>query len=393
MSTELSQKTGKQRIELDYSQLDSDKMRVNMGPQHPSTHGVLRLEVEVDGEIVTDVVPHMGYLHRCFEKCAENSTYPQVIPYTDRLDYISSMCNEWPYVMGVEKMLGIKVSDKVEYQRVILAELNRIANHQIAVATFGLDAGAFTPFLYFFRDREFILSIFEKVCGARLLYNHFWIGGMSRDVYPTFKEDVSWVINQVRATNKEVEDLLLYNKIFVDRTAKIGILPADVAINYACSGPMLRASGVKFDLRKNDSYSVYDRFDFNAVTIEAGKELVGVVGDCWNRTYLRMLEMEESCKIIEQALEQMPTEGDVHENCPKKIRPPKGELYSRAENPKGEHGFYIISNGKDQPERVKCRSASFVNLSVLPEISKGYMIADLILILGSVDIVLGDVDR
>lgn len=393
MSTELSQNNGKQKIELDYSQLDLDKMRINMGPQHPSTHGVLRLEVEVDGEIVTEVVPHIGYLHRCFEKCAENSTYPQVIPFVDRLDYISSMCNEWPYVMGVEKLMGIEVSDKVQYQRVILAELNRIANHQIAVATFGLDAGAFTPFLYFFRDREYVLSILEKVCGARLLYNHFWIGGMSRDVYPTFKEDALWVVNQVRKTNKEIENLLLYNKIFVDRTANIGILPADVAINYACSGPVLRGSGVKLDLRKCEPYSVYDKIDFNMAYIEAGKELVGVIGDCWNRTYVRMMEMEESCRIIEQALQQMPSEGDVREKCPKKVRPPKGEIYSKAESPKGELGFYIVSNGKDQPERVKCRPGSFINLAVLPEISKGYMIADLILILGSIDIVLGEVDR
>jgi len=378
------------KVELNFDMIDSDRMRLNVGPQHPSTHGVLRLEVELDGEIVTEVIPHIGYLHRCFEKHAENMTYPQVIPYIDRMDYISSMNNEWPYVMGVEKLMDIKVPEKVEYIRVIMAELNRIANHEIAVAAFGLDAGAFTPFLYLFRDREFILSIFEKVCGGRLLYNYFWIGGLSADIYPTFKDDVLSIIKQIRITNKEVMDLLINNKIFIDRTANIGILPADVAINYACSGPVLRGSGVPFDLRRSEPYSIYDRFDFE---VQIGRGEMGTIGDCWDRNIVRMREMEESCKIIEQALAQMPTEGDVRSAIPKKIRPPKGEIYCRAENPKGELGFYIISDGKDKPSRVKARGTSFVNLAVLPEISKGYMFADLIMILGSIDIVLGEVDR
>lgn len=380
----------KRKVELNFDMIDSDRMRLNVGPQHPSTHGVLRLEVEIDGEIVTEVIPHIGYLHRCFEKHAENMTYPQVIPYIDRMDYISSMNNEWPYVMAIEKLMDIKVPEKVEYIRVIMAELNRIANHEIAVAAFGLDAGAFTPFLYLFRDREFILSIFEKVCGGRLLYNYFWIGGLSADIYPTFKEDVLAIIKQVRITNQEVMDLLIKNKIFIDRTANVGILPADVAINYACSGPVLRGSGVPFDLRRSEPYSIYDRFDFE---VQTGKGEMGTVGDCWDRNIVRMREMEESCKIIEQALAQMPTEGDVRSAIPKKVRPPKGEIYSRAENPKGELGFYIISDGKDKPVRVKARGTSFVNLAVLPEISKGYMFADLIMILGSIDIVLGEVDR
>lgn len=377
-------------VELEYSRIDSERMRVNMGPQHPSTHGVLRLEVEIDGEIVTEVIPHLGYLHRCFEKHAENMTYPQVIPFVDRLDYISSMSNELPYVMGVEKLMGIKVPERVEYIRVIMAELNRIASHQIAVAAFGLDAGAFTPFLYLFRDRELIISLFEKASGGRLLYNYFWVGGLMADVHPTFKEDVLDVIKQIRNTNKELLDLLIYNKIFIDRTANIGILPADVAINYACSGPMLRGSGVKYDLRRNEPYSIYDRFDFD---VQVGKGEAGTIGDCWDRNIVRMREMDESCRIIEQAIAQMPNQGDVREAVPKKVRPPVGEIYSRAENPKGELGFYIISDGKDKPFRVKARACTFVNLSVLPEISKGYLFADLVLILGSVDIVLGEIDR
>lgn len=378
------------KLDLEYSQLGSDKMRLNVGPQHPSTHGVLRLEVEVDGEIVNEVIPHLGYLHRSFEKHCENMTYPQVIPYLDRMDYIAAMNNEWVYAMAMEKMLDIKVSDKVEYIRVIVAELNRIANHQIAIGTFGLDAGAFTPFLFYFRDREEIIWILEKLSGARLLYNYFKIGGLARDIYPGFKEDCLKVVKQVRKTNAEVMDLLMMNGIFIKRTAKVGILPADVAINYACSGPVLRGSGVKYDLRKDEPYSIYDRFDFD---IPVGDGEVGVVGDCWNRNIVRVREMEESCRIIEQALEQMPMEGDVQENVKKRVKPPVGEVYMRAENPKGDLGMYIVSNGTDKPERLKARGSSFVNLSVIPEISKGYMFADLILILGSIDIVLGEVDR
>lgn len=288
------------KIELDYSQLDSDRMRLNVGPQHPSTHGVLRLEVELDGEIVTDVVPHVGYLHRCFEKHCEKMEYPMVTPYIDRLDYISSMNNEWPYVMGVEQMMGIKVSDKVEYLRVIVSELNRIANHQIAIATFGLDAGAFTPLLWLFRDREMILAILEKLSGGRLLYNYFRVGGMAADVYPTFKEDVMAAINQARKTNPEILNLLLMNKIFIDRTANVGVLPADVGINYGCTGPMLRGSGIPYDLRKTEPYSIYDRFDFE---VQVGKGEVGTVGDCWDRNIVRYREIEQSCNIIEQAFD------------------------------------------------------------------------------------------
>ncbi len=380
----------KKNVDVAYSLLESDRMRLNVGPQHPSTHGVLRLEVELDGEIVTEVVPHIGYLHRCFEKHCENMTYPQCIPFIDRLDYISSMSNEFPYVIGVEKLAGIKVSERVEYIRVIMAELNRIANHQVAVATFGLDAGAFTPFLYLFRDREIIITIFEKASGGRLLYNYFWVGGLAADVHPTFKEDVLRAIRIIRETNAEIIDLLIENKIFIERTANVGILPADVAVNFGCSGPMLRGSGVPYDVRKAAPYSVYDRFDFD---IPVGKGEKGTVGDSWDRNIVRMDEMEQSCRIIEQALEQMPKDGDVKENVPTRVKVPKGEIYVKAENPKGELGFYIVSEGKPKPERLRARATSFVNLSVINEISKGYMFADLIVILGSIDIVLGEVDR
>lgn len=379
-------------IDIAYSAMQSDRMRLNVGPQHPSTHGVLRLEVELDGEIVTDVIPHVGYLHRCFEKYAEESEYPQVIPYIDRLDYISSMSNEWPYVMGLEKLAGIEVPEYVEYIRLIVAELNRIANHEIAVATFGLDAGAFTPFLYLFRDREMILNIFEKISGGRLLYNYYRVGGLAGDIYPDFKKEVMEVIKQVLDTNRIVKDLLIYNKIFLQRTADVGVLPPDVAISYACSGPFLRGSGVPFDLRKDEPYSLYSKYN-DVWEVQVGKGEVGTLGDCWDRNIVRFREIEESCKIIEAALLDMPDKEDVKSKIPKKVRVPKGEIYCKAENPKGELGFYIVSNGKPSAERIKSRATSFINLAALPEISKGYMFADLIMILGSVDIVLGEVDR
>jgi NADH-quinone oxidoreductase subunit D len=375
-------------IETEFG-LMTDKLRVHVGPQHPSTHGVLRLEVVLDGEIVVDVIPHLGYLHRCFEKHCEAMTYPQIVPYVDRMDYVCSINNEWPYVLGMEKLLDIKVPERVEFIRVIAAELNRIANHQIAVATFGLDAGAFTPFLYYFRDRELILSILEKLSGGRLLYNYFCVGGLQHDIYPTFAEECLHAVKIIRETNEEVMNLLIGNKIFIDRTIDIGILPADVGINFGCSGPVLRGSGEAFDLRRADNYSVYEKFDFEVCV---GKGELGTVGDCWDRNIVRMREMEESCKIIEQAVKAIP-EGDVKSMIPKRVKPPVGEVYARAEGPKGEIAYYIVSDGGLKPYRVKGRAPSFVNLSVISEISKGYMLADLILILGSIDIVLGEVDR
>lgn len=378
-------------IEYDFGRVDTERMRLNVGAQHPSTHGVLRLEVELEGELVTDVIPHIGYLHRCMEKASEAMTYPQVIPFIDRLDYISSMNSEWPYVMGMEKMLDIKVSERIELIRIIMAELNRIGNHQIAIATFGLDAGAFTPFLFLFRDREMILDLFEAASGGRLLYNYMWIGGLQRDVPPTFKEDCLRIVKTVRETNDEVQRLLLGNRIFIERTADVGILPADVAISFAASGYVLRGSGVPFDLRRSEPYSLYDRFDFD---IPVGRGEVGTVGDSFDRNIVRFREMEESCKIIEQAVTMLPDASeDVRALVPKRVKPPKGEIYCKAENPKGELGFYIVSDGTAKPSRVKARGTSFVNLALLPEISKGYLLADLILILGSVDIVLGEVDR
>lgn len=369
--------------------LKTEEMVLNMGPQHPSTHGVLRLELELDGELILNVKPHLGYLHRCFEKHCEAMTYPQVIPYTDRLDYLASMYNNFGYVVTMERFLGIQVPERVEYIRVIMGELQRIASHLVAIGTYGVDIGAFTPFLYLFRDRELILSLFEMTCGTRLLYNYMWVGGLSHDLHPDFVPKCREFIKTFRPTIVELDNLLSYNKIFIERTANVGILPADVAINYGITGPNLRGSGVKYDLRRNDPYSIYDRFDFD---IPVGKGLVGTTGDCWDRYYVRIREMEESLKIIEQALDQLP-EGDINAAIPKRIKPAAGSIYGRVENPKGELGYFIISDGTTNPFRLKLRGPSFVNLTVLGELCKGHLIADVIAVLGSLDIVLGEVDR
>lgn len=370
--------------------LRTEEMVVNMGPQHPSTHGVLRLEVVLDGEIVIDVIPHIGYLHRCFEKHCEHMTnYQQVIPYVDRMDYVAAMTNEMAYVITAEKLLKIEIPERVHYIRIIMAELQRIASHQIAIGTFGIDMGAFTPFLYYFRDREKILDLFEMTCGARLLYNYMWIGGLSHDIPPQFIERTKEFCVDFKKTLKEVNNLLNYNEIFIKRTAKVGVLPKDLAINYACSGPMLRASGVDFDLRRDDPYTLYDRFEWDVIV---GKGEVGVVGDVWNRNMVRQNEMWESLRIIEQALASIP-EGDVQKAIPKRIRPVPGDAYGRVEGPRGEIGFYIVAEDSVTPYRVKGRAPAFVNLSVIGEIAKGAMLADLVAIVGSIDIVLGEVDR
>ncbi len=377
--------------------LRTEEMTINMGPQHPSTHGVFRVELVLDGAQVVDAIPHLGYLHRCFEKHAEAMTYPQVIPYCDRMDYLGAMNNDWGYSLAVEQLMGVKVSEKVEYIRVIVGELNRIASHLVGgIGTYGLDVGAFTPFLYCFRDRELILSIFEKLCGARLLYNYIWIGGLSHDIYPTFLDDVEGFCGGFRSTLRDLNELLSGNKIFMTRTKGIGVIPADVAINHGISGPMLRACGVRWDLRRDDNYSIYDRFDFE---IPIGRQGEGaVLGDCYNRYWVRMREIEESLRIVEQAIAHCRAtpslmHGDVQKDIPKRIKPAAGEIYSRTETSKGELGFYIVSSNGTNPYRVKVRPPCFVNLSILPEATRGYYVADFIAIMGSFDFVMGEVDR
>ncbi len=366
-----------------------DLMTLNIGPQHPSTHGVLRLRVKTDGEIISEVEPVIGYLHRCFEKHCEKVTYEQVIPYTDRCDYIAAMNNNLGYAVAVEQLMDLKVPDRVEHIRVIVSELNRLASHLLALGTFGLDVGAFTPFLYMFRDRERILDLFEVLCGARLLYNYIWVGGLSHDFPEGFEEKIINFLDYFEPQLDEYNGILTYNKIFIERTADVGVLPAEVAISYGVTGPNLRGSGVKWDLRKDDTYSIYNKFDFN---IPVGTGTVGTVGDCWDRYYVRMLEMTESIKIIRQAVKALPS-GDVHQALPKKIRPPKGSVYKRTESPRGDLGYYIESDGSPIPYRLKMRSPAFTSLSVMGEISSGWMMSDVLAILGSLDIVLGEIDR
>jgi NADH-quinone oxidoreductase subunit D len=381
------------------SSLKRGEMVFNIGPQHPSTHGVLRLEVVTDGEIVKEVIPHIGYLHRCFEKHAESMPFNQTIPYVDRMDYMSAMNSEHAYAMGVERMLGItdQIPKRVEYIRVLVAELNRIASHFVAIGTYGLDIGAFTPFLWLMRDREHILRLLEWTCGARMLYNYIWIGGLYYDLPLQFEERCAEFSAYLKPKLEHLETLLITNKIFIERTAKVGVLPLDLAVNYGVTGPMLRGSGLKYDLRRVDGYSVYPELDFD---IPIGTGAMGTVGDCWDRTYVRMQECHESLKIIDQCLTKLTHElkrdKDFNPRAlvPKKIRPKAGDYYVRAENPKGELGFFFRTDGRsDIPIRCKARGCSFVNLSVRPEMSKGVMISDLIAIVGSLDLVLGEVDR
>ncbi len=395
--TELLRRSSPNKTQL--SELDSEEMILNMGPQHPSTHGVLRMELVTDGEIVLEVIPHLGYLHRCFEKHAEALPFPQIIPYTDRLDYLSSMNNNLALVMAVEKMMDLEgnLPKRIEYIRVLVCELNRIASHLVAIGTFGLDIGAVTPFLWCFRDREHILKLLEWASGARMLYNYIWVGGLFFDLPVGFEERVAEFVQYFRPKMDELNNLLTGNQIFVERTANVGVLPLDVAISYGCSGPMLRGSGLKMDLRRMDGYSVYPELDFE-VCVGTGE--MGTLGDVWDRYKVRVDEVAESLKIIEQCVEKLQKahprrpDFDPRALCPKKARPKAGEIYARAENPKGSLGFYIISDGRsDIPLRCKVRSPSFSNLSAVPAISQGVIIADLIAILGSVDIVLGEVDR
>ena len=361
-----------------------EEMYVNMGPQHPSTHGVLRLMLKLDGEYITDCIPYIGYLHRCHEKIGENRNYTQIIPYTDRLDYLASMSMNFGYVLAVERLMGQKIPERAEYMRVILAELQRIASHLIWLGTFGLDLGNFTIFMYCFREREMVLDLFESVTGQRLNYSFFRIGGMPMDFPDTFLTDCQAFLAWFKQRLPEYDAIMTDNILFQKRVQGVGILTRETAVDYAVSGPMLRGSGITWDLRKNDPYSIYDRFDF-AIPVY-------VTCDVWARYLVRRKEMEESVKIVEQALAQLPP-GEVMAKMPKTLKPPAGQIYSRNESPRGEIGFYIISDGSPKPYRYKVRSPAYVNLSALPEMLRGCLIADCVAVLGSVDIVLGEIDR
>jgi NADH-quinone oxidoreductase subunit D len=374
--------------------LDVDEMILNMGPQHPSTHGVLRIELKTDGELVMAARPHIGYLHRCFEKHAENVDYPGVIPYTDRMDYVAAMGNSLGYALAIEKLMGIECAPYVQTIRVIMAELQRIASHCIAVGTYGMDIGAFTPFLHLLRDREKVLDLFEWTCGARLLYNYNWVGGVSHDLPDGFVKACRQFLDEFDAiTHPELMDLLITNKIFIKRTAEVGVVSPELGISYDLTGPNLRGSGVDYDLRRDEPYCGYEQYDFKVCL---GEGRFGPVGSCFDRNWVRALEMAESSRILHQALDRMErTErGDVHEKVPKRVKPAKGEVYFRTEAPRGQLGYYVVADGTGvNPYRVKVKSPCFTAMSVFHELARGLYIADIIALIGSLDVVLGEIDR
>ncbi len=376
------------------------ELLVNMGPQHPSTHGVLRLMVKLDGETVTWCEPDVGYLHRCFEKLSEFKTYPQVIPFTDRTDYLAALINEQAFVEASEKLFGeaIVVPERAQYIRVLVAELQRIASHIMALGSMALDLGAVTPFLYCWRDREKMYTLFERITGGRLLYNYFRIGGLRNDLpegiigTPNDGEDKAdktiWgFINYFDSyVWPQWDALVTGNRIFQWRTQGVGVLKPEDAVAYSASGAVIRGSGVKWDLRKNLPYSIYDRFEFDVP--------VGKNGDCFDRWWVRQEEMRQSSRIVKQALAWLAENpGEIMGKVPRILKPPKGEVYHRVEGARGEVSVYLISDGSPNPYKVKWRSPAFTHLQLMPHLTPGHKVADVIAILGSIDIVLGEVDR
>jgi len=365
--------------------LKTEPFMLNIGPVHPSTHGVFRMRATLDGEVIVDIEPVFGYLHRGVENLAEERTYTGIIPLTDRLDYLASMSNNLAYVLAVEKLANIKVPERAEYLRVIIAELQRIASHLIAVGAFLNDCGAFfTPFLYMFREREKIVDLFEMVSGQRLLYNYMRIGGLSQDIPPEFLPALEKFVEQMPDFIDEYDRLLAKNEILLARAKGVGILPQEMAIDICASGPVLRASGVQWDIRRADPYSIYDRFEFDIPT--------GNAGDCYDRYRVRIEEMRQSLRIIKQATKQIPP-GEIQAEVPHLIRPPAGEAYAHIEAPKGELGFYLVSDNSIAPYRCHVRAPSLINLTALREIMVGWKIQDAIIIFGSIDITMGEVDR
>lgn len=366
------------------SQIRTEELQLSMGPQHPSTHGVLRLVLKLDGEVVRECIPDIGYLHRGIEKIAEMRSYIQFIPITDRTDYLSSMTNNAVYVGAVEKLMGVEVPERAEYIRIIMMELQRIASHLVFFGTFALDLGATTPFVYAFREREDILDLFEMVCGARLTYNYFRPGGVSKDLPAGFYQKCKDYIKKQRSMLVEYDNLFTNNEIFIVRARDIGYISAQDAIDYAMSGPTLRGSGVPYDVRKVDPYSIYDRFDWDVVTRPEGDVLA--------RFLVRTDEIRQSLKIVEQALEGIP-EGTLTCKTPLVLKVPAGEVYHHIESPRGDLGCFLISDGGPRPYRLHWRGPSFINLQALSQMAKGWKVADVVAILGSIDIILGEIDR
>ncbi len=366
--------------------LKTEPFVINFGPFHPSSHGVFRIRFTLDGEVVVDAEPVFGYLHRGIEKLAEERTYTGVIPLTDRLDYISSMNNNLGYVLAVEKLAGITVPERAQYLRVILAELQRVAAHLISVGAFINECGAFfTPFLYMFREREKIVDLFEMVSGQRLLYNFMRVGGFNQDLPDEFLPAARKIVARLPAHIDEYDRLLAENEVLLARTKGVGILPRETAIAIGAGGPVLRGSGVNWDIRKTDPYCVYDRFQFDIPT--------GTVGDCYDRYRVRVEEMRQSVRIVQQAVEALPGGPVKVPNVPQLLRPPVGEAYARIEAPKGELGFYLVSDGGIAPYRCHIRAPSLMNLTALRDMVIGWKLQDAVITFGSIDITMGEVDR
>jgi len=387
----------------------TETMTLNMGPQHPSTHGVLRLVLELDGEVITKITPHIGYLHRGVEKLSEHRTYHQILPLTDRLDYLAPMSNNLGYILAVEKLMAVEVPERAETIRVIMTELTRLESHLVWIACHALDIGAMTVFIYAFRERETVMEIYELISGARMTSNFFRVGGLSQDVPDEFVKKVSDFIDVMPGYLDQYEGLLTTNPIWLKRTIGNGVISAEDAIDFGITGPALRGSGVDWDLRRDNPYSGYEKYQF--------KVPVGENCDTYDRYKVRLIEMREACKIVRQGLDRLKP-GPVLADCPQVCYPPKenvynsieglihhfkiasegfpapaGEVYQGVEAPKGELGFYIVSDGGNKPERMRIRPPSFVNLQAIEKMAKGSMIADLVAIIGTLDIVLGEIDR
>ncbi|MBU9889613.1 MAG: NADH-quinone oxidoreductase subunit D [Candidatus Omnitrophica bacterium] len=370
----------------------AQRLEINFGPQHPSTHGVFRMNVVLEGERVCALKPVMGYLHRNHEQIAENLPYAAVMAYTDRLDYINAMTNNFGYALAAEKLAGLEVPERAAYIRIIMSELSRVVNHLLLIGFLLNDLGAFfTPLLYAFREREKILDLFETVSGSRMMFNYFRLGGVKRDLTPGDLNVIKQILSKLPAFLDEFELLLTKNEILCMRCQNVGVLPAYLAVNAGITGPVLRASGVNYDIRKVDGYGLYDRFQFRVP--------LGQKGDVYDRYYVRVLEIRESLKILEQALAQIPPGEIVHKKAvpflkmPRNFKPAVGEAYARIEAPKGELGYYLVSDGTPQPWRYHVRAPSFINLTVLEDMCLGQKVADAVTILGSIDIVLGETDR
>ena len=364
--------------------LDASELMINMGPQHPATHGVLRVKLKLDGERVLGSECVIGYLHRGVEKIAENRTYAQFAPYTDRMDYVAAVTNGMGYVEAVEKLLGVEIPPRAQYTRMVLAELQRLASHLLWLGTHALDLGAMTPVFYTFREREEILKIFEKYCGARLTTHAFRIGGLQYDLYDGLEQDCLKFCEYLLPKIDEYEQLLTKNRIWINRTRGVGVLSAADAIAYGVSGPVLRGSGVKWDIRKVQPYEAYDKVEFDVPT--------GEHGDTYDRYIVRIQEMRQSVRIIRQCVERL-APGPIFGKVGKVIKPPAGEVYHSIEAPKGELGYFVVSDGTVNPYRVRVRPPSFVNLQALDIMIRGHLVADVVAVIGTLDIVLGEVDR